>query len=290
MGSVAQSAEIATAALAHVVSKIVPERFYSYLAAFMPGLFFVISVFFGNPVLVCEWLNRTFPLGRSTLITIALFLAFIIGNGFMLIPTLLQYFLFKPAYKVWWMLWRQFCVWLLWPVVRWLLSKPPFVRIPEARDLQEYVLDIGFSIRPEEAQRLWSCWLTVAARLLTVRYGIKSEDLHQDQWGVLYSILGRWEPEDVRGSLLVIALEATGWAGLAATRLAPALRTKYYLYFIAFLILVGLLHDFHVAFRNVDPRASGYTNVRAVLRELRQVPQHNSEDKNPVAGADETID
>jgi hypothetical protein len=94
--------------------------------------------------------------------------------------------------------------------------------------------------------------------------------------------LGIWSPEDLRGSLLVISLEATGWAGLAATRVAPALDTKYYLYFVGLLIVIGLSHDWYIVRRNVDPRISGYTHVLAVARELRR-SQQPKEDKKPAA-------
>jgi hypothetical protein len=290
MDNMPKPGDIATSAIAHIVSRVVPERFYSYLAAFLPGLFFEISLLLANSELVSRLLDqmgRSFALGRPMILTIALFLGFVIGNAFMLIPSLIQYFFFAPIYKLWWLFWRQFCVWPLKPIVEWLIKKPRLARIPEVLALHRYVINLGFATSPDETQRVWQCWLTLAARRLTERYGISPEDLSEGhQWGVLYWTLGIWEREDSRGNLLVIASEATGWAGLAATRLAPVLHTKYYLYFITFLITTGLLQDFYVTRRNVDPRASGYTHVRAVLRELRQLPQNKREDTKPV-GADE---
>jgi len=260
----------------------------------MPGLFFEISLLLGNPALVSglrDQLERNFALGRTMIVIIALFLAFAIGNGFMLIPGLIEHFFFEPICKVWWFFWKQFCVWPLKPIVDWLLSKPRLVRIPEVLDFHRYVIDLGFKTRPDEAQSAWHCWLTVADRLVTKRYGIRPQDLNEDhQWGVLYWILGIWKPEDTRGSLLMVATEATGWAGLMATRIAPALRNRYYFYFVGFLIGMGLIHDLYVARRKVDPRMSSYAHIRAVLRELREVSQHKDENAKPVAAANETDD
>lgn len=212
------------------------------------------------------------------LITIALILAFIIGNGFMLIPGLIQYFLFRPLYRVWWFLWRRFCAGPLRSFAVWLIRNPRLRNLLPADSLHNYVVDIGVNPHPEEQKDAWQCWITLARRLLTTRYEIKSEDLDDGEWNILYSVLGIWTPEDLRGNLMFIYLEATGWAGLAATRLAPALRTKYYFSFSALLIVAGLLHDFYYAKRRYDPRYFGYMNIVAVLRELRRSPNQKTED------------
>ncbi len=143
----------------------------------------------------------------------------------------------------------------------------------EVRNLNRYVLDIGFLDSPAEQETVWHCWLTLARRLLKARYGIESEDVGDNEWSILYWMLGESDPRDTRGSLLVFTLEATGWAGIAAIRLVPSFDTKHFYYFCLFLVVNGLIHDWFVVRRMTDPRASGYRNVRAVLRELRQLPQ-----------------
>jgi hypothetical protein len=66
----------------------------------------------------------------------------------------------------------------------------------------------------------------------------------------------------------MIATHATGWSGIAALQIAPALRNKYYICFCLFLILNGLIHDFYVVVRRFNPIAGGYINIRAALREF----------------------
>jgi hypothetical protein len=272
------------------ISKVLPEReSYAYLIAFIPGLFFEVSIYFANAPFIGRFApqaHQPFAVSNSIVSIIAVLLAFIIGNGFMFIPTLIQYFL-RYFYMLWWFGWKHFCQWPLKPLVDWLCKKPRFVRMIEVQNLNSYVFDIGFSTRPAEQERVWRCWLTFAQRLLKTRYGIESKDVSDHEWGVLYWMLGESDARDTRGSLLVFTLEATGWAGIAATRLAPAFSTKHFYYFCLFLIVNGLIHDWFVVRRLADPRASGYINVRAVLRELRKLPQQQIPPAKASDGTDE---
>ena len=65
----------------------------------------------------------------------------------------------------------------------------------------------------------------------------------------------------------MIASHATGWCGLVATRLAPALWNKYYLALCALFVLVGLRSDYYVAGRRTDPVAASLGRTRALLKE-----------------------
>jgi hypothetical protein len=288
------SAEAPYSYLIALLSKIIPENPYTYLAAIVPGFFFEVSIFLGNSALISQLAAepvRMFAIGRSTGVAIALILTFIIGYSFILIPVLVQY-CFRRLYWLWWFLWKRFCKWALMPFLRWLLSpaaaKPGVAvkasfwsRLATLQRFYTYAVDIGFSDVPDSAQRAWQCWVILARRLLSVRYGIKPEDVTGDNLGILYWVLGSPAPEDARGYLVLIALEATGWAGLAATRIAPALKTKYYFYFCAFLILNGLFHDFYTIRFNTDVRAIPYLRIRAILRELRQLPRDAHEHAKP---------
>lgn len=129
------------------------------------------------------------------------------------------------------------------------------------------------------------CWHVLARRLLKVRYGIKWNEFKDEEWKPLFLTLGTWTPDDVRGSIFIISCHATGWAGLAATRFAPRLQTKYYFLFCLFLILNGLLHDYYVVVRRCDPRFAGYASIRAVLREFPKTtydkPEVNPSEPTP---------
>ena len=270
------------------LSKVIPENPYTYVAAITPGLFFEVSIFLGNPSLISRLAaepQQIFAIGRATSIVIALILTFIIGYAFVLIPVLVQYCL-RRLYWVWWFLWKRFCSWVLIPFLGWLMKpappkpgapvKVPFLaRQKTVHALNRYAFDIT-SDTPEQVQRARQCWVVFARRLLSVRYGITPEDLTDNDLGVLYWILGSPAREDLRGNLIMIALEATGWAGLVATRFAPALQTRYYFYFSAFLILNGLINDFYAVRLSTDIRAIPYMRIRAVLRELRELPRPGS--------------
>jgi len=164
-----------------------------------------------------------------------------------------------------------FLAWLMRPaaVKPGMSVKIPFwARRTTVQALYRYTLDIT-SDTPDQVQRAWQAWVVLARRLLSVRYGIKPEDVTGDNLGVLYWVLGSPTPQDMRGNLILIAIEATGWAGLLATRIAPSLQIKYYFYFCAFLILNGLLNDFYTIRYSTDIRAIPYLRIRAVLRELQ---------------------
>jgi len=250
------------------LSKVLPGKAYERLAAFIPGLFFLISVVLANPDFasgLAAKSERSFAFGRYGTVGLALFLAYVIGSGFILVDALIQYLLgFAYQFKIF--IYRQVCKWPAQQIAKWLLTKPKWRR-PFVSKFYTHVVSIaaaGF----EDWRKFQGCWHVLARRLLKVRYGIEPNDLKDNEWEVLYSNLGTITPEDLRGLIMMIALHASGWAGLVATRIAPSLRNRYYVGFCLFLILNGLLHAYYVAVRCWDPRVSGNVTIRAVLREF----------------------
>jgi hypothetical protein len=91
------------------VSKALPATTFVYLAAFIPGLFFEISVGLGNPGLVrvlAGLLRAGYALGYYATLAITAIVGFIIGNGFTFFVRLFQ----RPlayAYSLKTLLWKQ---------------------------------------------------------------------------------------------------------------------------------------------------------------------------------------
>jgi hypothetical protein len=116
-----------------------------------------------------------------------------------------------------------------------------------------------------------ACWALFARRLMKKRYGIEAKDLErldeQEDWNVLFEVLGALTTTDMRGSLTLIVFEATGWCGVAAIWFEPALRNRYYVPFSILLIVAGLLHDWWVAGNLNNPRFLGLLKIRALMRE-----------------------
>ena len=84
--------------LSGVVEKLIPPRAYTYLFAALPGLFFEISILVANPERMCELVAKAqdgFGLNHYELVGMALILAFIIGNAFMLLVSFNQLLLGK---------------------------------------------------------------------------------------------------------------------------------------------------------------------------------------------------
>jgi hypothetical protein len=119
------------------------------------------------------------------------------------------------------------------------------------------------------------------------RYGIAADRFSDVEWenrAAWVSALGLWEPEDFRGSLLIVAAHATGWSGLAAMHYTPKLHEGYFLGFCWFSIVYGFLHDWSVARRLSTPRITWQIGLRRTMEELKRtlkVPPKESEPEKP---------
>jgi hypothetical protein len=259
-------------AISILISNVIPPRAYTFLFALVPGLFFEISVLLANAALVYTMAARAQPfIGPShyAMLALALFLAFIIGNAFMFLVLFVQSFL-GYLYRFGAFVWEEFCVGVLSPLIMRLQRKPWWSRRRTLPSLARYVQTVHMrhiGVAQDAGTR--KCWARFASQLLKTRYGIEARQLDQDEWNVLYSTFGLLTTTDIYGSILMIATEATGWCGLAATWLAPELRNRYYVDFLIFLIVAGLFHDWHVARNLNNPRFLGVLRVRALLKEYR---------------------
>jgi len=258
------------------ISKALPATAFNYLAAFIPGLFFEISVLVGNPVLIQTLAGQPhagYALGYYTSLTIALILAFLLGSGFMLFLGLLQ----RPlayAYMLRVLLWKQIIRWVILPGLKHVWEKPQWRR-PWLGGLLRYVQMevLPFSPQLMEVQR---CWHLVASNLLQRRYGIKPRETQQIDPGIWYSVLPKLTPQEMRGSIVIIAFHAAGWCGITAIHFAPALKNTYYIGFSLLLIICGIAHDWSLAKWRHNPVMAGLVRVRAALRELREPPTRSS--------------
>jgi hypothetical protein len=263
------------------ISKVLPSRPYAILADFLPGIFFEVSILLANPEFIRGLTadsQRSLAISPYLMLIIALFLAFAIGNGFMQLVMFVQYLL-GYLYRFWNSLWKQLCKWPLRPLSTWLLKKPRW-RHPVFVKFNRYLVETGYELSGEW-KKIQGCWHVLARQLLKTRYGIEPEDVKDDEWEVLYWTLGTPTIEDMRGSLMMIATHATGWSGLAAARIAPALQNRYYLGFCIFLVLTGLLNNYYVVVSRNDPHVAGYINVRALLREFRKERAKNAPPAKP---------
>jgi len=257
------------------LSKLLPgqayDRLTTYLASFLPGLFFVLSLAFARPDIVAGFAansERTLSLGPYATGLIGLFIAFVIGTGFILVDSFIQYLL-GYAYRTKTYIYLRLCRWPLRQITQWMLAKPRW-RTASLSNLYARIANRG-AFGFDDWRKYQGCWVTLASRLLKARYGIEPQNIKDDEWAALYSNLGSITPEDARGRMMMVAAHASGWAGILASRIAPVLRNRYYIGFSLFLILNGLLHAYYVAKRRFDPRISGALAIRAVLRELNKL-------------------
>jgi hypothetical protein len=254
----------------------------------MPGLFFEFSVLLANPELTRRLTGNAqadFVFSRYLILFIGVFLAFVIGNSLMLFASLLQSSI-GLVYRLCLFLSIQFQRRFLLPVLTRLthMRTAPTASTPAnptprpvrtaPRWLAEFyvrTLKNVESLPGEEERDAFEWWLTLAKQLLLKRYDLTEEKLPKVNFGPLESVLTIPTPEEVRGSVLVNASHATGWAGLFASRFAPALSNKWYMSLSFFLVGCGLLHDWGVARRMHDPALGNMLRLRAVLREFPRI-------------------
>jgi hypothetical protein len=254
------------------LSKVVPRTAFTYVAALVPGLFFELSILLGSPDVVAEILRKpqAFNLTHYEVLFVGLFFAFVIGTAGMFLVCPLIQTLVGFAYRFVMFAWDRCRGWLLVPLGKWFLKRQfwqkKFWRRPWAFNLFRYVNDKTFPFESTQILGAYRCWRELARKLLKEQYGIELEELGEE-WVWLYWHLGLPTGEEVRGYVLAIASHATGWAGLAALLLAPALRNRYFVGFCILLVVVGLHHDYYVARRRYDPIAIAIVRIRALLRE-----------------------
>jgi hypothetical protein len=266
------------------LSKIVPRDGY-YFAGVIPGLFFELVVALANPGLVAEMVYRLQVnphVGKYSELAITLFLALIIGHAFMLLVLLIQYLLgliFRTCRRIAFGFEKH----VLLRLLNWWFK-------PGAKPKKHalWLIRVNQSIRSRiffpEATPGFLWWWAMAKRLLLVRYGLKEEELPSISRDAapLQMVLTTPTVNEVRGSLFMIAVHATGWSAFTASLFAPMLRDfGWYFVFCAFLVGNGLLHDCFLAWRNNSHRLGDILRLRSVLREFPPISRADSSSEAP---------
>jgi len=254
---------------------------WELLGAFMPGLFFEVSLLLARPLLVHGIVDRV-GVGRYLMLLIALFLAFVVGTAFLAWVRLIQIVLWKVHF--WAFKW--------WPnLLDWLVTRasraqakavtglnsgqqPP----PPSRYFRLLIWARGQSVDMEEDQRhAQEAWGKVA-RVLLKRYGTDGPG-PGEEWAPWIGTVGSLRTQDLRGPFLVMCLHALGWSGLAASYIAPELRTLPYTGMCLFLVFYGLLNDKAVASRITHPVDSWVIGLGRAMDELKNLSTAKSEGK-----------
>ncbi len=269
-------------AVSKVLSSVLPPRTYAYLSAFLPGFFFEVSVFLAKPRLVQKLIarsNEAANLGRYPKILIAVFLAFVLGNAFMLWAGTVHRILGR-LFRIGRFLWRRFCARALVPLLNrlvkhlaathgWWNRRLPWIQTRIFRPVNAAAYDFDFA--SEGMRRLWAI---LASNLFKKDYGIDLVVLKQKEWNALYEASTAARMTQFSDHLLMVASQALGWSGLAAAWFAPRRVNRYYIGFNLFLIVIGMLYQWQVIRSLNNQYLLGLLRVRALFRELRKVKKH----------------
>src|SRR5579871_2246204 len=251
------------------ISKMLSWRIFTYLAGFLPGLYFGISILLAKPTILQNALQQSgVGLGYYTQIFLILASVFFIGTGFMFFVQMVQYIL-DVLCRISDLVISLIAKYILMPLANILASRG--WRKRWIGSLAMYAsnrgMPTGFNPFLREVQE---CWHLAATILLQKRYGIRREQSRGTHWGVWYSTLGIPKREDIRSGMFQNAMHACGWSGLLATRIVPILTNPYYLGLSFLLILGSILSDWHYARRRIAPILNSSLRLRTILGELRQ--------------------
>jgi hypothetical protein len=178
-------------------------------------------------------------LERYIQLIIALFLAFVFGSAFMAWVRLIQSLLHSLT--------RQ-GIRVKGALLRFLTNPkyfPPPMPPKSVGKLRRFIqkAHLANTLPSPELDGLLSAWSKACVRLLKVRYGIEPPKPigGEFEWAAWRSVLGLPKSKQFRGLILINAIHATGWAGLAAARVSPSLKTLPYISLCEFLIAYGTI-------------------------------------------------
>lgn len=266
-------------AVSKVLLSVLPPKTYAYLSAFLPGFFFEVSICLAKPQLVQKLIarsNEAANLGRYPKILIAVFLAFAIGNAFILWAGTI-YRILARLFVTGRILWRWFCVRALVPLLNrlirrlatthgWWNRRLPWIQARILRSVNAAAYDFDFA--SEGMRKLWAI---LTSNLFKKHYGIDLAALRQKEWNALYQASSAARMTQFSDHLLMVASQALGWSGLAATWLVPRLVNRYYIGFNLFMIVIGMVYQWQVIRSLNDEYLLGLLKVRALLKELSKV-------------------
>jgi len=258
-------------------SKQLHPKMVGLFAPLVPGIFFVVSIISAGlnphwkladvPSPIADYLSR---------VVLSLFFAYFVGLiaiysvGLVRIvfrSISLRAALFLPKFKQGMCQFRdrsgRFLGWiigcLLLPVVDYFIEK---------NQVREY-----------SARAAYQVWVASANRLLRAKYGIEMPDgpNTSDEWRAWRVVLGKPSEHDLFGAIL----HASGWLGLIASSIVPALWNRTYLSLIGALIVLGVINDLVLAHTWGNQFLDTVQRTRNVLSEIPEAKQEPARVEQP---------
>jgi hypothetical protein len=204
-----------------------------------------------------------------------LILAFIIGTAFMC--------LVRMIYTVLWFVSRRI-IWLWVKVLDYFMNPRKFPPTAQPGRWRRFVQHAHANIHrgDDRLRGIQQAWAKAGTRLLKLRYGIDPPRAvgGEDESRAWRAVLGVPKPKIYRGIMLANAAHATGWSGLAAAHLAPALRNSPYLTLSWFLIGYGIFVQLLELKRWTSRNSVWLIALYSVLDEIPQ-PSASTDTKTP---------
>jgi len=255
-------------------------RILDVVPAFMPGLFFEISLVLACPQQINAMLGSA-HLERYLQIIVALFLAFVFGSAFMAWVRLIQSLLHSLT---------RLAIRLRAGVLGYLTDPrhfPPPMPPRQLGRFRRFLQGAHMATRlpSPELRALQHAWGKACVRLLKVKYGIEPPDpaTGEFEWAAWQSVLGLPKAKQYRGLILVNAIHATGWAGFAAARIAPVLKASAYTSLCGFLIAYGMIVALWELGRWNTRSSVWAIRLYSLLEEIPQNTENADQEGEPLA-------
>jgi hypothetical protein len=274
--------------ISKVLLSILPPKAYSCLTAFLPGLFFEVSVFLANPQLIEQLKDRAdqaAQLGKYPEICIAIFLAFVIGHGLLLWVGFVHRVI-GLFHRLGRSFGRRFCIWPLLPMLNYARSRRQgsvratiilwnwLGRLGHSQWMNRVFNHVQTAVNVDvdfDSEGVRKLWAKLARQLFGKQYGIDAIDrLEQKEWNALYEAARSNPVISLGDHMFMIASQALGWGGLAATRFAPQLATRTYFAFSLFFVAIGIMYEWWLIRTANNQTVQGLLRVGALLSELRK--------------------
>lgn len=245
------------------LSKAPHPRLLDFFLTLVPGLTLEIALSLGNPKLVqhlVQNMSSVIHIGYSVSIALALVIAYIAGGTALQLQRTIMFFLailYRLYIRLQQKVFREFKKRPFKPGDSKLFQKIKF-KVMQREDQLNHSHAIAYGV-----------WGVAAGKLLRERYGIEPPTAIQtEQWSFWHYWLGNPKPEDIRGNQTVRVFTATGYCGIIAMWLAPALRTHFFVAFCAVLLIAGLVHDAQLIVRWNNPIVATGWRLICILRDI----------------------
>jgi hypothetical protein len=265
------------------VSSVFPKKLWAYLLGLIPGMVFVLTVAFGDPMIInqiIERIKQAYPFPAYALIFLLAASCLVIGETFFLLGMYVMS-LIDALYRA-----QRYAVFDLTLGSDWLYIALGRLKARFGMTKFQRLSRIIMWARSTKAQfhlrPVWHCQRIVINQILIRKYGI-SDEMSAGAVKLQGWMAGLDRPPAEFPDALWSArtfLEC-GLAECVAFYIAPALRNRYFVVICAVFLITGLFESVRLIRRTREPFRLSVARLRGLLEQLAETgPASSKREKN----------